>query len=156
MNAPRMREGNELLQAVKEYAYEDRGRSWIHLLETWGAMLAALAGTIWAPHWSLRLLCSLMAALVHIRMFILFHDFAHGALLRNSVVATWMMNAYAIFCLSPPNVWRRTHNYHHKHNAKIAGSSIGSYPMMTTADYANASDADRKAYAFARSPLAIA
>jgi len=151
-----VRTGNELLQAAKEYAVEDRKRSWFHFIETWVALLATLAGTIWNIHWSLQIVCSILAGLVGVRMFILYHDFQHGAFLRKSKVAEGIMWVFGIFSLNPASVWTRSHNYHHKHNAKIYGSSIGSYPVMTTDDWAKADDETRRAYAWSRSPMAIA
>lgn len=151
-----MRTGNELLQVAKSYAVENRMRSWFHFIETWVALIAALTGTIWNIHWTMQVVCSVLAGLVGVRMFILYHDFQHGALLRGSKVAKGIMWVFGVFSLNPASVWTRSHNYHHKHNAKIYGSSIGSYPVMTTADWAKADAQTRKKYAWSRSPMAIA
>lgn len=150
------RTGNELLQAAKEYAVENRTRSWFHFAETWVALIAALVGTVWNVHWTLQIVCSVIAGLVGVRMFILYHDFQHGALLRGSKVAEGIMWFFGILSLNPASVWKRSHNFHHKHNAKIAGSSIGSYPVMTVEDWAKADEETRKAYAWSRSCTAIA
>lgn len=60
-----------------------------------------------------------------------------------------------ILMLNPPNVWKRSHNYHHKHNTQIATSSIGSFPLMTVDQYRSANLRARVAYHFARNPLFI-
>lgn len=65
------------------------------------------------------------------------------------------MFVFGLVTLSPPSVWKRSHNHHHKNNAKLYGASIGSYPVMTTKDYAEAPFFRRLQYRLARHPLFI-
>jgi omega-6 fatty acid desaturase (delta-12 desaturase) len=150
-----MRTGHELIEASRPFANENRARSWAYFWTTLAVMLVLYAATVWNLHWSARVASSLLAGLVTVRMFILYHDFQHGAILRGSKLATVLMSVYGLFVMQPPSVWRRSHNYHHKHNAKIAGASIGSYPVMTVEDYRRATPARRFGYAAARHPLTI-
>jgi len=148
-----MRTAKELLIASKEFADERRWLSWWHLVSTLVALVAALAVAVSDIHWSLRGLASVVAGLVGVRIFIIYHDFQHGAILRNSWLATCLMYLYGISMLNPPSAWNRSHDHHHKHNSKTFGASIGSFPIMTTESYANATSAERFAYKAARHPL---
>ena len=145
----------EILSAAKPFAKENRGKSWFHVLSTVFIWLGLLAGTVWNAHISLAIVCSLLAGLLSVRLFIIYHDFQHLAILKGSKVANAIMSTIGMWILTAPSVWKRSHNYHHKHNAKIYGASIGSYPVMTIVDYDKATPAERKAYAKSRSGLTI-
>lgn len=150
-----MREGSELIQATREFAVDDRSKSWMHVATTILLLLAALAGTVWNVHWTGQVVCSLLAGLLNVRTFILYHDHQHGAILRNSKAAEALFTVFGWYLLTPPSIWKRSHNFHHKHNAKILGASIGSYPVMTVDQWAQATSKQRAIYRFARHPLTI-
>jgi len=149
------RSGKELIAATKPFAEESRARSWWYFLSTLAVvgMLAALGAR--APWWPLRLAASVLEGLVIVRVFILYHDHLHSALLRNSSVAKWIMYAYGIVVLTPPTVWRSTHNYHHAHTAKIVGSHVGSYAMVTVDMWRQLTPTQRLMYKVTRHPLNI-
>lgn len=156
--APHAREGKELIDATRPYAVEDRARSWWHVGETLGvlAFFVALAASLpLHPWWPVRVVASVLAGLTVVRGFILFHDYEHGAILRGSRAAKVLFELYGLYVLTPASVWKQTHNYHHAHTAKIVGSHIGSYMMLTTDMWAKATPAQRRAYRALRNPLTI-
>ena len=150
-----MREGKELMRATRPFAKEDRAKSWWAL----GSTLTLLAGLLVVAGllvpWPVRGIASVLAGLVAVRGFIIYHDFMHGALLKGSKVAKAIMSVYGVLVLTPPRVWRQTHNYHHANNAKIVGSHVGSYPVMTVGMWAKASPSTRRFYRIARHPLTV-
>lgn len=149
------RTDKELLEATRPFATESAVRSWWSLLSTAGVLLLALALTAQANHWLAKGALSIFAGLVVVRMFILYHDFLHGALLRNSKIAKCILYPFGIYVLTPPGVWRETHNYHHAHTAKIVGSHVGSYAMVTPQIWAKMKARDRAMYRLIRHPLTI-
>jgi omega-6 fatty acid desaturase (delta-12 desaturase) len=150
------RSAKELLAAAKEFQKEDRTRSWLHVLETFGVFAALTTGIVLAPWWWLRLPLAIVTGLVVVRMFILYHDYMHLAILRDSTLAKWIMYAYGVYVLTPPTVWRQTHNYHHGHTAKIVGSHVGSYLMVTTEMWAQMTPMQQRVYKAYRHPLTVA
>jgi omega-6 fatty acid desaturase (delta-12 desaturase) len=108
-----------------------------------------------APWWPVRLIAAVVAGLVTVRGFILYHDFMHGALLRGSKVGKAIMSVYGCLVLTPPSVWKQSHNYHHANNAKIIGSHVGSYPVLTIDMWRKATPSQRRWYRIARHPLTI-
>jgi omega-6 fatty acid desaturase (delta-12 desaturase) len=146
-------QGNELVAVTRPFAREDRLRSVAHVASTFALLAAATAVAAAAPHWSLRVLGSVVEGLLIVRAFILAHDFQHGAILRKNALGTALFSVYGALVLTPPRVWRQTHNYHHAHTAKIIGAQIGSYPVMTVEMWRRAPRSKRMAYAFARHPL---
>jgi len=122
----------ELILATKPYAKEVRWKSWWHLVST-GVLLAGwYFGIFWptTPLW-LKIIFSILAGLTIARMFIIYHDHQHKAILQNSKLADVLMTIWGIFILAPSSIWKRSHDHHHTHNSKLYTSSIGSYPIVT-------------------------
>lgn len=149
------RHGRELIAAAAEFSTENPVRSWFHVFETFGVLGALLTAVAFVEPWWAKLPLSVLAGLVVVRAFILYHDFQHNALLRGSAVAKVVMWFYGVYVLTPPNVWKQTHNYHHAHTAKIVGSHVGSYLMVTTDIWEKMSAKERLVYKVYRHPLTI-
>lgn len=150
-----MRTAKELLIATREFAGERRWQSWWHLWSTLILLLSLLVFAASDLAWYGRLSASLLAGLVCVRMFIIFHDFQHHAILKNSRFAAIVFWIYGVLTMNPPSVWNRSHSHHHKHNSKTFGINIGSFPLMTCGTFLNASAIERLGYAIARHPLTI-
>ncbi|MDB4632137.1 fatty acid desaturase, partial [bacterium] len=152
----RMRDGKQLLIASKDYAHENRWQSWWHLGSTLAAF-ATVVPLIFLPlHWLIVVPFSVVLGLLLVRMFVLYHDYEHGAILSRSRLADWIMMMGGLIVLSPRSIWNRSHNHHHKSNSKSFGNAVGTYPLMTVDDFAKATRWDRLMYAASRSPLNIA
>lgn len=149
------RSSKELLQATKEFARETRWLSWWYFGSTLVIFTSLIALAAIPMFWPLRVVASVLAGLVLVRLFILYHDYQHGAILRNSPLAATMMWCYGLLALNPPSIWKRSHDHHHRNNSKIFGASIGSYPVMTTEAFAAATPWQRFCYAASRHPLTI-
>lgn len=147
--------GAELILATKRFAHDDSVRSWWVIFSTLFLLVAALAGTLSSLPWGTRLACSVAAGLFLMRFFVIYHDQQHHAILPHSKPAEILMRLFGIFALTPSSVWRSSHNHHHHHNSKLAGSHIGSYPIMTKHQFKRSSKAARFGYLFVRHPLTI-
>ena len=150
-----MRTGKEIILATKPYAVDSSAASWARLVSTALLLAGVLAGTIWNFHLAGRIVCSLLAGLLHLRFFVIYHDQQHEAILPHSRLAEVLMRIFGILILSPSSVWKSSHNHHHNHNSKLRGSHIGSYPIMTREQYLKAPRATQFKYLFMRHPLTI-
>lgn len=150
-----MKIGKELILATKPYATDVPARSWWYFLSTALLLAAAYAGTFWNFHVSGKLLCGGLAGLLLLRLFVIYHDQQHHAILPKSRLAEGLMRVFGILSLSPSSIWRSSHNYHHKHNSKLRSAHIGSFPIMTKAEYLRSSQGARFRYLFMRHPLTI-
>ena len=151
-----MLEGKELILATRKYAVEDRSKSWTLLLSTLVLLGLALFGAYYPFHIAIRIACSLIASLLLVRTFVINHDYLHGALLKDSPLATAIFTVFGWYILVPRSVWKRSHDYHHAHNSKLFSSSIGSFPIVTMETYETLSPGQRMKYLFIRHPLTIA
>jgi omega-6 fatty acid desaturase (delta-12 desaturase) len=150
-----IRIGRELLKATAPFAVESIARSWWHVGTTFFLMVAALVSAGMAPWWPLRLVFSLLGALLMVRAFITYHDYMHGAILRNSRLAWWLFHVYAAFALTPPRSWKKSHNYHHGHVGKISAASVGAFPVITARMWRDATALERAHYRLQRHPLVV-
>ena len=150
-----MRNGKELILATRPFTKEWKAVSWFHTISTLLILAAALMGTYFIPNIFGRLACSIFAGLVMVRFFVIYHDHQHHAILHKSPLADVIFTLYGIFILAPTSIWKRSHDYHHKHNSKLFSASIGSYPIMTRNKFAASGKSERTAYLISRHPLSI-
>ena len=149
------RTGRELIEATRPFSVESRATSWFHLVSTFALLAAGTALAASPLPWLLRACFSVLDGLLAVRLFILYHDHLHGSVLNGSWLARSLLYPISLWVMAPPNVWRETHNYHHAHTAKLVGSNIGSYAMMTTDQWAQATAAERRRYKFIRHPATM-
>ncbi len=155
------RSGKQLIDATRPFAVEEVAKTWTQTALTFGGLglcLVAASGAL-APWMPLRIFASVMAGIFIVRGFIVYHDAMHGAVFRGRSLQARagrvLMRVYGVLVLTPPNTWRQTHNYHHAHTAKIVGSHVGSYPVMTVQMYRNATPVQRFMYRAVRNPITM-
>ncbi len=149
------RSEQEIIKASSAFAHDDPRRSWFYLVTTLGMQVASQVGAVLAPTWWLKLTLGILAGLLTARSFMIYHDYKHGSILRGSKPAKWILDAFGLYVLTPAQVWTQTHNYHHAHTAKLVGSHVGSYMMLTTALWEKATPGQRFMYKLTRHPLTI-
>jgi hypothetical protein len=69
-----MRSGKELILATKPYAVDYPLRSWWHVLSTTLFLAIAIFGTIWNFDPAGRIVCSVLAGFLILRLFVIYHD----------------------------------------------------------------------------------
>jgi acyl-lipid omega-6 desaturase (Delta-12 desaturase) len=149
------RSGPELILATKPYAIDSTAKSWWYILSTGFLLVAALVGTLWNFHPAARVLSSIFAGLLILRFFVIYHDQQHHAILPKSRAAELLMRAFGIYALSASSIWRSSHNHHHNHNSKLRGSHIGSFPIMTKAQFLRSPRGKQMSYLLVRHPVII-
>ena len=145
----------DLFKATLPFGVESVSTSWWVVGSTFLLLLSSLVAAALAPAWPLRLLFSILSALLTMRAFITYHDYLHNAILSGSALAKWLFRLYAVFALTPPRSWKNSHNHHHGHVGKIDAASVGTFATMTTDMWRDASLVERIAYRVERHPLTI-
>lgn len=148
--------GKELILATRPFAKENRKKSWFYTLSTLFLLIAALTGTAWNFHIAAQVTCSILSGLLIVRMFVIYHDHQHHAILHRSPAGNFLMTLFGIYVLAPTSIWKRSHDHHHNHNSKLFSASIGSYPIMTKQKFRNSSLKEKRIYLATRHPLTIA
>jgi omega-6 fatty acid desaturase (delta-12 desaturase) len=145
----------DLFKATLPFGVESLKTSWWVVGSTFLMLLASLVGAALAPAWPIRLVFSIVSALLMMRAFITYHDYMHNAILSRSRLAWWLFRLYAVFSLTPPRSWKNSHNFHHGHVGKIDAAAVGAFTLMTTDMWRDASFAERVAYRVERHPMTI-
>lgn len=151
----KMLQGKQLILATRPFAKENRTKSWFYTLSTFAILIGLLIGTVYNFHWSLKLLCSISAGFVIVRLFVIYHDHQHKAILDKSPIANFLFTVFGFYVLAPTGIWSASHDYHHKHNSKLFSASIGSYPIYTKQKFDKLPKRERRHYLFIRHPLTI-
>jgi omega-6 fatty acid desaturase (delta-12 desaturase) len=151
-----MRDGKDLILATRPFAHEIRWKSWWHVFTSLVVLAAGYTVVFGTDPWWSRALGSLLVALTLGRIFVIYHDYLHHAILQKSHLAKGFFTLFGLFMLAPVSIWERSHNYHHAHNSKLYTSSIGSYPVVTTEKFLSSSRFEQRVYLFIRHPLTIA
>jgi len=150
-----MRGGKQIILATKPYAKESVGRSWFELLLTMVLLAASMSLSFADTHFAIRVPFSVLSGIFLLRLFVIYHDQQHGAILSKSGVASRLMPILGCLMLSPSSIWTVSHNHHHNRNSKLQGSNIGSFPVMTKDQFTRSTRSQRFFYLFTRHPLTI-
>ncbi len=148
-----MREGKELILATKSFAKEITWKSWLYTSYTLLLLVGSILGTFFAPYVWMKVVCSVFEALMLARFFIIFHDYQHHTILNRDRIANVLFTLFGVYMITPPSIWKRSHDHHHAHNSKLFSASIGSFPIMTKQKFLEASRKEQLIYLFTRSPL---
>jgi acyl-lipid omega-6 desaturase (Delta-12 desaturase) len=79
-----MRSGKELILATKPYAVDYPLKSWWYVVSTTLFLAIAIFGTLWNFELAGRIVCSVLAGFLILRLFVIYHDQQHQAILPKS------------------------------------------------------------------------
>jgi len=118
------------------------------------ALTAAIYATLGV---SLRLTVALtiLAAGFLVRVFVVFHDCAHGSLLPSRRANAVLGAATGLLVLSPFVRWRHDHAVHHATAGDLDRRGVGDIVTLTVSEYAARSWRGRLGYRLLRSPLVM-
>lgn len=150
------RNEKELLAASKQFIGENRAKSWFEFLIT----IVLIAGLLTLCFFTevplaARLAASVVCGLLYVRLFVIYHDYRHRAILLNSPAASFLMKLVGVYVLAPEQIWVRSHEHHHNNNSKLTMSGIGSYPTISKTRYQTLTKTQRRLYLINRHPLTI-
>jgi omega-6 fatty acid desaturase (delta-12 desaturase) len=142
---------------VSRYARPDLGRSLLALatsvipfLGLWVLMYLALQ----VSYLLVAVLAVPTAGFV-LRTYILFHDCAHGSLLRGRRANAWLGAVLALMVFTPFARWRYDHALHHATAGDLDRRGAGDVPTLTVSEYNARPYRARVAYRLFRNPLVM-
>jgi omega-6 fatty acid desaturase (delta-12 desaturase) len=118
----------------------------------WGAMIHTVQQGF--PYW-ITLALAAVAGGILVRIFILFHDCAHGSFFASRRANTILGYVTGILTFTAFEDWRRAHNLHHATAGDLDRRGIGDVWTMTTEEYLAAPRPRRLAYRIYRNPLVL-
>lgn len=90
-----------------------------------------------------------------VRLFAIQHDCGHGAFFRSKHLSDWMGRALGVLTLTPYDVWRRTHSFHHSASGNLDKRGMGDVHTLTVTEYKEMSTWGKLSYRLYRHPLVL-
>lgn len=90
-----------------------------------------------------------------VRVFVMFHDCAHGSLLPSRRANTWAGRILGLLVLMPFRSWRHEHAGHHATAGDLDRRGVGDVETLTVAEYQTRPWPGRLAYRLFRHPLVM-
>lgn len=144
-----------LISKTREFEGENHRKSMKLMLSALSIMIGLYLCSLLIPFLLIKIISSILHGLLIVRLFGMYHDYVHGAILRKGKLGGLILKAFGLYALTPISVWRRSHNFHHAHNSKLEFASIGSFPIMAKQEFLNASKLEQQKYLLARHPVVI-
>lgn len=146
-----------LRKELMPYARPDRRKAIIQLINTFipYAVLWAMLIYMVKHEYPLAVIIALMvlAALFLLRIFIFFHDCAHGCFFDSQKANTVLGYVAGILTFTPFRLWQKNHLIHHGTYADLDRRGIGDIWTLTVDEYQAASKLKRIGYRLYRNPL---
>lgn len=152
---PALNPSSSLHARTKAFAKDQPIKSWWFILSTAFLLVAAELATLPFFPLSLRIASAIVAGLLTVRLFVIYHDQQHRAILPRSGAAEFFMRIFGVWVLCPSSIWRASHDYHHAHNSQLRGAHIGSFPIMTRDQFKKSSTGERFTYLLMRHPITL-
>ena len=118
------------------------------------ALCVAMYLTLSVSH-LLTLALAIPAAGFLVRVFVVFHDCAHGSLLPSKRANNIVGSVLGLFVLSPFRRWRHDHAVHHATSGDLDRRGVGDVITLTITEYQARSRRGRVAYRLIRNPLVM-
>jgi acyl-lipid omega-6 desaturase (Delta-12 desaturase) len=143
--------------ALERYTTPRLGRSSVDLGTALVPYLALFAATLLLQRVSvaLSLLLVIPAAGFLIRVFIVFHDCAHGSFLRSRRANDILGAALGLLVWLPFRSWQHEHALHHATSGNLERRGVGDITTLTVAEYHELPPLRRLGYRLFRNPFVM-
>ena len=142
---------------VQQYQQPSLARAIWQIVDTlvpyaavWYLMYLSLA---WS--WWITAALVVLASLLHIRTFIIFHDCCHGSFFKSNTANNIVGFITGVITFTPYHHWRWEHNIHHASSGDLDHRGVGDIWTMTVKEYLQASRWKRFSYRIVRNPVVL-
>lgn len=97
----------------------------------------------------------LLAVGFSVRIFIIFHDCAHGSFFKSNKWNTWVGMLLGLVSYTPFYKWKRSHDAHHKTVGNLDKRGIGDVKTLTVEEFANLPKGKKLFYKLYRNPIVM-
>ncbi len=133
--------------SVKRAAWQMVNTFGLYVL-AWVAMYFAVAKSFW-----IALPFAVLAGMLLVRVFIIFHDCGHGSFLKSQAANDVVGFIAGTLTFTPYYHWRWEHSVHHATSGDLDRRGMGDIWTMTVQEYLESSRWKRFAYQLARNPF---
>jgi len=156
-DAPSQPTIHELRQQMSDYGRPNPRQAVWQLINTfvpyvavWGLLCYLLRHGY--PLWTIPI-PMILAALILVRIFILFHDCCHGSFFASERANTIVGYVTGVLAFTPFEYWRWNHDGHHRTYADLDRRGVGDIWTLTAEEYLAIPKWKQLAYRVARNPI---
>lgn len=140
---------------LNKYSDENLAKSWFAVLISFVLVIAFVSLVLVSDFWILKLLYSFFIGLSLLRVFSLYHEYNHGAILESSKIAKPLMSFFGFVMMSPMPLWDYYHNLHHRENSKFSLKVMGDFATITKTEFEALKPAGKRRYLLRRNQWVI-
>lgn len=147
----------KLRKDVASFAKSENRKSVVQIINTMIPLLGVWTlGYLFSPNFPyLAVICSIIAAGLVVRTFIIFHDCTHGSFFKNKHANNVIGNIAGVLTSFPYEKWKREHLIHHASSSNLDKRGIGDIDMLTIDEYLEKSPFKRLLYRLYRNPVVM-
>jgi acyl-lipid omega-6 desaturase (Delta-12 desaturase) len=132
-----MSDARALTHTFVRYCEPDCARSTLEVTITAGPF-AIMWVLMWASldtgYW-ICLLLAVPAAGFLVRLFMIQHDCGHGSFFGHRLANDWVGRVIGVLTLTPYDLWRRAHAFHHANSGNLDRRGIGDIDTLTVREF---------------------
>jgi len=157
-------DAEKLFTELRYYEHEEIMKSYFHLLVAIIIWCSAYAVILFSHSFIASTLGVFIAAALTVRLFIMYHDYYHGAIFKKGGrLVKFLFEVFGILIFFPGAQWAKGHDEHHRGNSilnmgaqTILRSYINGYfVVVDTEVWKNYSKIEKALYRYRRSSVAI-
>ena len=155
--SPALPSVQEWKKIIAEYTRPSAGRAVWQLVNTmvpFAGLWVLMAWSLKGPYW-ITLLLATLAALLTVRIFIIFHDCGHGSFFKSKRANDLVGFVTGMLTFTPYVHWRWEHAIHHASCGDLDRRGTGDIWTMTISEYLAAPKWKRLVYRLVRNPIML-
>lgn len=98
-------------------------------------------------------IATIVAMAFRVRLFVMFHDMAHGAFFPSQTANMVVGTFFGVFTHTPLSFWKRGHNHHHRHSNNLKYPQLSQSSPWTLEQFNNAPQWKKTLYRFSYTPF---
>jgi acyl-lipid omega-6 desaturase (Delta-12 desaturase) len=142
---------------VAKFQAPSRGRALWQIVNSFGSYIVLWTLMYWSLSisWWLTVPLAMVAGLIVIRIFIIFHDCGHGSYFKSRTANDIVGFIAGMLTFTPYFHWRWEHGLHHGASGDLDRRGTGDIWTMTVQEYLESTRWKRFAYRLARNPFIL-
>jgi omega-6 fatty acid desaturase (delta-12 desaturase) len=142
---------------VAKFQMPSRWKATWQIVNTFGSYVFLWVLMYWSVSisWWLAVPLAMLAGLLEVRIFIIFHDCGHGSFLKSGLANGIIGFIAGVATFTPFYHWRWEHGVHHGASGDLDRRGTGDIWTMTVQEYLESTRWKRFAYRLARNPVIL-
>jgi len=142
---------------VADFQKPHHGRAWWQVINTLGSVVLLWVAIYFTlpVSWLLTCFLAVLAGLILVRAFIIFHDCGHGSFFKSRKANQNLGFIAGLLTFTPFHHWRWEHSVHHATTGDLSRRGMGDIWTLTVKEYLECSRWKKFTYRLVRNPFVL-